>query len=189
MAWRGCTILEALTGGPKLTRELTACAGVPDLKGCLRSLRARGFVSSAEGVHTITEQGRQALASGQKLTSGPCPRKAQARQRRSLRDKAWSAMRGRDFFSVEDLLFLLLSDGDSTTAQRNLQGYVTALEGAGYLVRKNSKGPRRYRLRLDMNTGVLAPAWNKSTRTVTDPNTGKRVHVPANNTGATNELA
>lgn len=124
------------------------------------------------------------MADNVKLTAGPCTGKTQSRRKRTLRDKAWAAMRGREFFSVEDLLFLLITEGDSAKAQLNVQSYVTALEGAGYLVRKMNNGQRRYRLRRDMDTGPLAPAWNKATRTVTDANMGKRFHVPANGRAA-----
>lgn len=91
---------------------------------------------------------------------------------------------GRDFFSVEELLFLLIAEGDSARAQQNLQSYITALECAGYLGRKLHGSQRRYRLRRDMDTGPLAPAWNKATRMVTDANTDKRFHVPATVRGA-----
>ena len=180
MAWHGQTILKTLMDGAKLTRELAEACGITDVKTCLRHLRARGFMTSSEGVHTITDSGREALKNNVKLTAGPCPREAQARQRRTLRDKAWAAMQRRDFFSVAELLFLLLSDGDnSKNAQQNLQEFATALEKAGFLMRKKGKGPRRYRLRPEMNTGPLAPAWNKATRLLTDANTGKRYAIPA----------
>lgn len=182
MAWHGRTILETLCGGAKLTRELAEATGAPDLRGCLRHLRARGFMTSAEGVHSITDAGREALENSRKLTAGPCSVKACSRQKRTLRDKAWSAIRQRDFFSVDDLLMLLLSEGDSAAAKGNLQSWVTALVSVGYLSGKpetSRTAPRRYRLRREMDTGPLAPAWNKATRMVTDPNTGKRFHVPA----------
>lgn len=183
MAWHGKTILNALTSGAKLTRELAEICGVEDIHTCFRHLRARGFISSAENVHTITDLGREALENNVKLTSGPCPRKVKTRQNRTLRDRAWYVIRNRGFFSIEELLFLLVSDGDSKYTQDNLQSFVSALEKAGYLTRKKGNGPRRYRLRPEMNTGPLAPAWNKLTRTVTDPNTGKRYAIPAGNLG------
>lgn len=174
MAWHGRTILEALAGGFKLTRELAEITGAGDLKSCLRALRGRGLVASCEGLHSITDAGRDALARKLKLNSGPCSGKAASRKTRTLRDKAWSAMRQRDFFGVDDLLLLLVSEGDCEKARRNLQGYCTALEFAGYLARKAGQGPRRYRLRRERDTGPLAPAWNKAARTVTDANTGER---------------
>lgn len=177
MAWNGLTILNALADGPRLTRQIAAVLGKPsrDVSGCLRALRSRGFIISAEGVHQITEDGREALAAGVVLTSGPCNGNTMSRQSNTLRAKAWRAMRMRDGFSLDDLL-TMLCDGSEAQAEDNLRTYISALEAAGYLMRLPKRGkdtPRRWRLKRDHDTGLKAPAWHKATRTLTDHNTGK----------------
>lgn len=178
MAWRGLSILNALKNGPRLTRQIAAELGMDRkvLRDCLGRLAARDLVMTSEGCHEITETGRLALASGRELTSGPGMNKAVTRQGATLRAKAWRAMRIREVFSLDDLM-MLICDGEEKDAARNLGGYIRALATAGYLVpmRRQNTGrhPGRWRLTNKGNTGPEAPAWNKKTRTVKDPNTGE----------------
>lgn len=93
---------------------------------------------------------------------------------------AWRAMRIREVFSLDDLM-QLVCDGGEKDAVRNLGGYVRALAAAGYLVpmrRQNSaRHPGRWRLTSKGNTGPEAPAWNKKSGMVKDPNTGEAFNV------------
>lgn len=177
MAWNGLTILNALAESAKLTRQIASVLGKPssDVCKCLRVLRSRGLISSEDGRHEITEEGRQALAAGVDITSGPCNGMTTSRQSNTLRAKAWRAMRMRDGFSLDDLL-TMLCDGSEVDAVRNLRTYILALVSVGYLLplpKRGKDSPRRWRLKRDHDSGPKAPAWNKKTRTLTDHNTGK----------------
>jgi hypothetical protein len=177
MAWSGLAILNALANGPKLTRQIAAGLGKsPDAaRLCLETLRRKGFVTSVEGSHTLTDKGRTALAEGREITSGPCGGAAASRRELTLRQKAWRAMGIRDGFSLDDLL-TMLCDGSEKSAARNLNRYLCALEAAGYLMplpRRGDGAAKRWRLRRDRATGPEAPALNTRTRRVTDCNTGQ----------------
>ncbi len=178
MAWRGLPILDALKGGPMLTRQIAAALNVPtgNLLGCLRTLKTRGLITSCEGIHQIAEKGTQALIHGREITSAPGVGKAASRRKATLRARAWRAMRIREAFSLDDLM-MLICDGEEQDAARNLGGYIRALAVAGYLLpmRRQTTGrhPERWRLTNKGNTGPDAPAWNKARGMVTDPNTGE----------------
>jgi len=178
MAWRGLSILAVLKGGPKLTRQIATALDMSadNALGRLRTLAARGFVTSCEGCHQITGEGAEALAKSQEVTSGPGMDKAATRRGTTLRAKAWRAMRIREVFSLDDLM-MLVCDGDEKGATQNLGGYLRALAAAGYLIpmrRKNTgRHSERWRLTNKGNTGPEAPAWNKARGVVNDPNTGE----------------
>lgn len=179
MAWLGLTMLRALSDGPKLTAELASAIGVgtDNAHQACRCLRARGLMRTAEGLHELTEAGRQAVECGEEITCGPS--KGRVRRDGSLRAKAWRAMRIRERFSLDDLLLLLCDDG-ADKAERNLRDYLSALERSGHLTRLKRQGangsPRWW---LARDTGPKAPAWNKRTRTLADPNTGEIIPIPA----------
>lgn len=182
MVWNGLTILTALAGGRRLTRQVAAALGKSsrDVGGCLGALRRRGLILSADGVHEITEAGREALASGVAITSGPCNGDATSRKTGTLRAKAWRYMRMRDGFGLDDVLSTLC-DGSETDAPCNLRGYIQALESAGYLLalpRRGEAAEQRWRLKRDRDTGPEAPAWNKKTRVLRDHNNGKAYQIP-----------
>lgn len=180
MAWNGLTILDALRDGAKLTRQLAAVLNAPadNVRSCLRTLVKRGLIRSSEGVNQITEAGREALASGREVTSGPCNGNAVSRRFGSLRAKAWRAMRMKTAFSLDDLL-MLLCDGSESDAEGNLRSYVNALESAGYLFARARRGEGgQVRWSLDRDTGPEAPSWNKKTRVLRDHNTGEVFDIP-----------
>ncbi|EFL52010.1 conserved hypothetical protein [Solidesulfovibrio fructosivorans JJ]] len=177
MAWSGLAILNALADGPKLTRQIAARLGKTReaARLCLESLRRKGLILSAEGMHQITDKGRQFLAEDREITSGPCGNAAPSRRALSLRQKAWRAMSIRDGFSLDDLL-TMLCDGSEKEPERNLTRYLAALETAGYLLplaRRGEGGVKRWRLRRDRISGPEAPAFNTQTRRLTDCNTGQ----------------
>ncbi|UJX40849.1 winged helix-turn-helix domain-containing protein [Desulfovibrio sp. JY] len=177
MGWSGLAILNALAEGPKLTRQIAASLGKTRdaARLCLESLCRKGLILSAEGAHQITDKGRQFLAEGREITSGPCGNAAPSRRALSLRQKAWRAMSIRDGFSLDDLL-TMLCDGSEKEPERNLTRYLAALETAGYLLplaRRGEGGVQRWRLRRDRISGPEAPAFNTQTRRLTDCNTGQ----------------
>lgn len=182
MAWRGLSILNVLKGGPKLTRQIAGALDMTpvNLRCCLRTLVARGLITSCEGCHQITEKGAKTLAEGREVTSGPTVDKAVTRRETTLRDKAWRAMRIREVFSLDELM-MLICDGEEKDATGNLGGYIRALANAGYLVpmrrRAAGRNHARWRLTRKGNTGLEAPAWNKARGMVTDANTGEVFNV------------
>lgn len=176
MAWTTTLILNALAEGPQLTRQLTSRFDKDreSMRRCLGYLRQRGYVASVEGVHQITDKGRQFLAEGRTITSGPCGGNAASRRGPTLRQRAWRLMRIRDGFSVEDLLSTLC-DGNEGDPERNLRRYIAALEAAGYLTplrRRDEGGAKRWYLRREKNTGPKAPALDTRAKRLTDHNTG-----------------
>ena len=174
MAWAGLAILNALADGPKLTRQILSGLGLTSTT-CLETLRRRGLIASAEGIHQLTEAGRATLAAGKEIMSGPCGSNVTTRRSLTLRQKAWRVMGIRDGFSLADLL-TMLCDGSETAPERNLARYLAALEAAGYLLplaRRGEDGAKRWRLRRDRNTGPEAPALNTRTKRLTDCNTGQ----------------
>ncbi|MGE4539240.1 MAG: winged helix-turn-helix domain-containing protein [Desulfovibrio sp.] len=177
MAWTTTAILNALAEGPQLTRQLMSrfCKDRESMRRCLGYLRQRGFLASAEGVHQITDKGRQFLAEGRTITSGPCGGNTASRRGPTLRQRAWRLMRMRDGFSVADLL-RTLCDSNEGDPERNLRRYIAALEAAGFLTpfrRRGEGGAKRWYLRREMNTGPEAPALNTRAKRLTDHNTGK----------------
>ena len=150
-------------------------------RACLDVLKQKRLVNSAAGVHQITDKGRQFLAEGRTLTSGPCGGNAATRRGPTLRQRAWRYMRMQDGFGLSDLL-RTLCDGGEACAKENLLGYIRALETAGYLLRLPRRGEAselRWRLKRDRDTGPEAPAWNKKTRTLRDHNTGEAFAIPS----------
>ena len=168
---------------PRLLRELVAALGTSreGTRLSCKALHRRGYATFEVGILTITDAGRAVLSSDIELRSGPSTQKVRTRAGNTLRAKAWRAMRMRDGFSLDDLL-TMLCDGSEVDAAKNLGAYIRALASAGYLLalprRGNGPHPQRYRLRRDRNTGPEAPAFNKVTRTLTDPNTGEVLRVP-----------
>ena len=102
----------------------------------------------------------------------PCQRKGRAAGSagRTLRQRAWTVMRMADHFSVDSLL-QTVSDGDERNAENNLRNYCRALHRAGLLGRTARSGD--YFLRREMDSGPLAPSYNRAEKCVTDRNTGR----------------
>lgn len=181
MAWRGLEILRLLEDGPKFRKELALGLGLN--RDCVRDtcarMERRGLLVSVDGLCQITEAGRQALAGGVDIVSGPAKGGCVERYKGSLRAKAWRGFRIRRKADVEDLLPLVLGMDATKEAEAkaryNLECYLRALTLAGFLHELPRRGgPARWLLLRD--TGPCAPAWNKAQRTVTDTNTGE-VHT------------
>lgn len=180
MAWRGLEVLHLLEGGAKLTREIAEALGVAKdtARDICRRLAARGLMESVQGVHGITKAGREALAGGTEVISGPGKGGCVERYKGSMRAKAWRALRIRRKVDLDTLLPLVLPPATSQAQERNtrldLTNYLRALTVAGILVELPTRTPgmaRRWLLTRD--TGPCAPAWNKAGHTVTDANTGE----------------
>lgn len=181
MAWRGLELLGQLAGGPKLTLELASALGVSKhgVRDVCKRLAARGLISAGDGVFGITDAGREALAGGEQVLTGPRKGSCAERYKGGTRAKAWRALRIRRKASVEDLLPLVLAPGadkpGEKRARNDLVRYLAALTASGHLVQLPLRGGSA-RWLLARDTGPCAPAWHKAGRTVTDANTGE-VHA------------
>ena len=158
-------------------REIVKCAGRLVMRGLLERVEL--------GCYQLTEDGKAALASGERITSGPHrPDRGRCRKpRRTLRQRAWNAMRMSGTFTIGDIVMAAAS-GEEKNAENNLQRYFRALVRAHYLVvlpirakgtRLTSNGFKRYRLMRD--TGPTAPVFRLNSACLFDHNLGERGEV------------
>ncbi|MDL2266800.1 winged helix-turn-helix domain-containing protein [Desulfovibrio sp. OttesenSCG-928-G15] len=181
-------ILTELQSGPKLTRQIAVAVGASNIRRCLKGLCDKGYVCRGEGVYSISDKGRRALAGEIALPlGGPCAERAVSRQNVTLRDKAWRTMQRREFVSLDDILTLHCDESNAKSASDSLASWLLALRRAGYTAdsARKSPGDTKFtrRFRLVKNTGPLAPAWNKAKRLLTDPNTGEIHKIPGGRSG------
>ncbi len=139
----------------------------------------RSYVERSEtGVYRLTLTGRQALATGVSLTSGP-----HRGQRKhpfyadSLQQRAWAAMRLTSRFTIGSIAQLAARDTDKHPEQA-LQRFFHRLTRAGYLVElptrvkaaePTSNGFKQWRLIRD--TGAHSPRWLDRRQAFKDWNT------------------
>ena len=167
----GRQILTALSAGCATTAQLVErIEGTTStrIQSCLRTLHDRALVSSAQGVHELTDKGRAWAEAGLEINGGPRPGNAQSRTATTLRAKAWRYLLIKNKASLDEIL-LLIADGTEARAEQNLRRYLNALTRAGILVKTRSG----WLLPNDRITGTEAPSWNTKTRMVSDLNTGE----------------
>lgn len=171
--------LTGLTG----KQVATACA-LLEKNGYLTRKRYADD-SVKPGHYLLTSQGKNALADGTSLTSGPkSPHGKSRRKAGTLRERAWNLLRIKRQVSVPELIATLL-DADSPVARvksatNNLQKYFQQLKMAGYLAElrrdqptsRTSNGAKRYLL--IRNSGPLPPVTKENMRKVFDQN--QQVH-------------
>lgn len=146
------------------------------------SLIMRGFVERIEiGCYQITNEGRQAIETGQVIRSGPYRPdrgKCRAPQKNTLRQRAWNAMRMGGAFTIGDLV-MVAAKGKEVDADGNLRRWLKLLVRAGYLTelpvrakstKLTSNGFKRFRL--IKNTGPVAPVWRPKKGDLFDHNLG-----------------
>lgn len=132
------------------------------------------------GCLKLTDAGREALAAGATITSGPNgPQPGKRIFTDTLRSRIWTALRIRQKASIPDLIMLTAQGNAREKAlESNIGKYLRALAKAGFV----SKMPRRepgtaitsngyVRWLLIRNTGPLAPVWRPGKSSVYDPNT------------------
>ena len=167
--------------------ELTELSKRQVQQSC-RLLRGSGLlVKTAEGCHTITSAGREALDAGARYRSGPKDSKQSGKRvwKDTARIRIWRAIRIRRKFTVPEIIALVADEerGDMTS---NVQKYVRALAKAGYLIELprreagtalTSNGHKRWWLTDDKDTGPEAPIWRLERSTVYDPNTLSEVAI------------
>lgn len=165
-------VLEALARqGPRSTVGIARATGL----GLCASANAaamlilRGYATrSATSEYSATREGRECLADGGKLRSGPVrPRGRMRVSRDTLRQRAWTAMRLHQRFTIADLVTLAARSGDRQP-HAALQRYLSSLCAGGYAVRlpgrmpgmaPSSPGAMVYRLIRD--TGERAPTISR----------------------------
>ena len=188
MIWTSEIVLTAISLNHGVTTDCIREEFLVDLtkltptqveQACLK-LRKHGLLEKCDkGCHAVTDAGREAIAAGAKLRSGPKSWTAPKVNKNSLRIKVWRAMRLRQKFSIPDLAMLVAEGGEKDIAS-NIGKYVRALCKAGVVIKMpkreagtslNSNGHIRYWLTPEKNTGPQAPVWRVGKQTIYDPNT------------------
>nr|WP_319485491.1 hypothetical protein [uncultured Cohaesibacter sp.] len=158
-------------------REIVKCAGRLVMRGLLERVEL--------GCYQLTDDGKQIIASGQKITSGPirADRGLSRKPRETLRQRAWNAMRMSGAFTIGDIV-MAASTGSEKNADNNLQRYFCALVKARYLTvlpvrvrgtKLTSNGFKRFRLMKD--TGPIAPIYRANKGCLFDHNLGERGEI------------
>ncbi|WP_319498802.1 hypothetical protein [uncultured Cohaesibacter sp.] len=146
----------------------------------------RGVLERVElGCYQLTDDGKQIIASGQKITSGPIrsDRGLSRKPRDTVRQRAWNVMRMSGSFTTGDIT-PHAAPGNEKRAEVNLLKYFAALRRAGYLVelpvrvrgtKLTSNGFKRFRLMKD--TGPIAPIYRANKGCLFDHNLGERGEI------------
>jgi len=133
------------------------------------------------GIYEITARGKEALAAGVIITSGPIDASANVLLRQETNrflDRVWRSMRLRGVFTISDVVCDAV-DGERD-AMTSAGRYIRILKSAGYVVdlpgrrkgtRPGSNGSKRFRL--VRNTGPRAPLHRSKLGIVHDFNTGE----------------
>ena len=143
---------------------------------------------TGKGCHKLTSAGKEALAAGASVHSGPRGKRQHGKHivKDSLRIRIWRAIRIRRKFSVPEIISLVADDTARGDITSNVQKYVRALAKAGYLIEMpkreqgaalTSNGFKRYWLTDEKDTGLNAPIWRAARETVFDPNTGNEIDI------------
>lgn len=151
------------------------------IEGASLRLRKHEFVERVEpGCLRLTDAGREAIAAGTRVRSGPKGRQPGPRMfKNTLRMRVWSSLRLRKKASVADIVMLAAGDGPrEKDMESNISHYLRALARAGYVMKMprrepgsalTSNGFARWMLLKD--TGPLAPVWRPKINAIYDPNT------------------
>jgi len=150
------------------------------VKTAIRTLVRRGYAERRGDLRVkATAEGLAFLAGGMAITSGPNGPRVMETDATSLRTRLWKAIRLAQKASVSDLLELA-ARGHEGNAALNAKEYLRALEKSGHLMRLSRRAPSEWpvttgesRYCLALNTGPLAPQFNRRQKRVFDPNTGK----------------
>ena len=180
-------ILNALAGAEGLltTKAIADGTGIDRIqvsKSCT-ILRSRGLIAQeAVGRFRATPAGREFLAQGQAVQSGPIGPHTGKPRPQGLRARAWAAMRAQGQFTVGGLVEIAVKGGEAYP-HNNIRAYVRKLEAAGYVARlrrrqagtaPTSNGYIRYLLL--KNTGPKAPIWRPRKGALFDPNTRAEIN-------------
>jgi hypothetical protein len=141
----------------------------------LLALKKRGHVEAAGDVYSITQAGFDYYVHGVKAK-----RRSRLNTSRTLRHKAWIAMRRKRMFTLSEITMLASAQGLKKD-KHNISSFITQLTRAGYLtqigieagVKLTSNGFKRWQLIKD--TGELPPF--KRGNTMVDRNQGQIMGV------------
>jgi predicted transcriptional regulator of viral defense system len=157
------------------THHISAIADISLRSGLTRkacsttliNLNGRGFVHRKDkGVYVLTQDGLAFLASGEEIKPGPRGShkgdKLYLTVKRSLRHKAWIAMRRKRIFTLDEVTMLASETGEAKD-KANISAYMSRLHQAGYITqigveagdKLTSNGFKRWQLIKD--TGELPP--------------------------------
>lgn len=171
-----CKTLEQLAIELELShRQVSAAAAALIRKGLSERIEA--------GCFRLTQAGIGAIDSGLEITSGPNAPHAGVRapMRDCLRQRAWTAMRIHQSFTICDLL-MAAARGDERDATNNLQRYCSVLVRAGVLRRMRrrvagtqpaSNGFAKWQLLKDL--GPIAPSVRSRRGVLHDHNSGAEI--------------
>lgn len=174
-------VMATGNSGPLTLDQLDATLpiGRKQIATAAAKLIQRSYVERLEtGVYALTLTGRKALEDGASLTSGPHRGKRKhPLYRDSLQQRAWTAMRLSQRFTIGDIVTLAAQEGDKHPEQ-SLQRYFYRLTRAGYLVelptrvkgsKETSNGFKQWRIARD--TGEHSPRWLDRQQAFKDWNT------------------
>lgn len=159
--------------------DATLPIGRKQIATAAAKLIQRSYVERLEtGVYALTVTGRKALEDGASLSSGPHRgRRKHPMYRDSLQQRAWSAMRLMQRFTIGDIVTLAANAADAHPEQ-SLQRFFHRLTRAGYLhelptrvhgSKERSSGFKQWRLARD--TGEQSPRWLDRQQAFKDWNT------------------
>jgi DNA-binding IscR family transcriptional regulator len=189
MAARTSTrILGILAGAQGLlsTKAIADCTGIDrtQVSKCCTTLVSRKLIAKVGiGRFEVTKSGREFLAQGRAVTSGPNGPLTGKPKPQGLRARAWRAMRYLEKFTVGELVEISIKGGEKQP-HSNIRAYLRKLRAAGYvglLQRRaagtavTSNGFNRYLL--IRNTGPKAPVWRPDKGVLFDPNTGEEIDL------------
>jgi len=168
-------ILHALPEGACwTTKQIAAETGLTRkaVTQAVGKLIRRGLVERAErGCFHLTATGKVAQLHDVPLTSAPLrPFTDMRKHRKSLRVRAWRAMRVQQKFTIGEIE-AMAARGEKH-ANGGIQRYLLLLERAGYLRRLRKRG-RELRYALVRDTGPEAPMVRRDRKAVKDMNTGE----------------
>ncbi|MBF0192488.1 MAG: hypothetical protein HQL99_15320 [Magnetococcales bacterium] len=153
----------------------------------LKTLAERGLVESLRlDKYRLTDAGRIAAGEGGYVRTGGAARPRTVRiETKSLRFRAWKALRMEGGKStIPNLLSLLATDGE-VVSETNLLKYFSALNRVGILSRlhRRVKGTAKTSngfvvWAIIRNVGPKAPVWRPTKNEVYDPNTGTTYPLP-----------
>lgn len=179
-------VLQKLSGGLCLTiDQLAAELDLTNrqVSDAASNLHRRHYLERmAVGCYQLTPAGVAAAAAGEVIKSGPKgPREKVKECKNSLRQRAWTAMRGRRLFTVPDLI-MDASRPDDINPADNIQRYLRALARVGYVSVSTHRVPSSAPISnghklflLARNTGMRAPTVLSKANGIHDFNLGEDV--------------
>lgn len=148
------------------------------------TLRRNGLIEkTGKGCHKLTDAGKEALAAGTRLRSGPKGSWNKGTRRKmgnTLRERIWRAIFIRRKFTVPEIITLVVDGTERGDPTNNVLKYIRSLTRAGYLIELKRRDPcvsptspgfKRWWMPDGKYTGPIAPVVRNKLTIVYDPNT------------------